>query len=384
MVSKTISVKLLLFTFLLSVTIFLTTVEIFVRTYDFLFPKISWESQQGKWLVPNNIWGVWHEPNSRAMHRKKCFSAEYSSNSFGMRDKERDITSAKFRIAFLGASTLEGYSVNDKETITRILEDQIYNGKFEFLNFGTAGNFGTIQKLLIYQNLVRKFHPNIVVVFITAETELKNNNLEIQKEIAYLNYWKRPFLKKNEQGVWNIEYIDFGIPPKTSGEPVYQCSLSSLCFWNFLKSAIDELLDLGALSPHFQTPYSLYYQKSWMQTEVALGMLKSEVEKDGAKLIVVDVPNPIQLIPNYFNKLSTTSGYDPFSANKKLEKIAKKLELPYFFPFREFADYIKINGLKRPYLSHTCDSHWTAVGHKVAAESINKYLERFNMLPILH
>ena len=365
----------------LAAVLCLGAVELLVRAHDYLTAANSMESQEGEWLEPNKTWGVWHKPNARAIHKKQCFQATYSANTHGMRDKERNFSSSKFRIAMLGDSMLEGYSVSDEEVVTRVLEDEIYDGRFEFLNFGSAGNFGTIQQLLIYRGLARKFKPDLVIVFFLSANDLKDNSLEIQKHISYGNYWNRPFLSPGNDGNWTLTYHDFGNPPKRSGKPRYKCSSDSYCTLRYARLAAGQMLNWGALRPIYKVPSDPMYERSWAQTKVALNLLMSEVERDGGRLVLFDIPAAVQFIPRYMNKLSTTAGFDPFAPNKRLEKIAEEMGVTYIFPFNEFSNYIKENDLAWPYLTHACDSHWAALGHKVAARALAQNLDRLKLLP---
>ncbi len=46
------------------------------------------------WADINPAFGVWHRPNGHFFHQGGCFSVEYTTNSYGARDKERSLHSS--------------------------------------------------------------------------------------------------------------------------------------------------------------------------------------------------------------------------------------------------------------------------------------------------
>ena len=100
-------------------------------------------------------WGPWHHADAETVHVMRCAEARYTSNSFGMRDRPRQLarTAGTPRVAVLGDSFTEGFLVGDDETFCALLEDRHFSGGVEFLNFGTSGNLGTTQQWLQYTRM---------------------------------------------------------------------------------------------------------------------------------------------------------------------------------------------------------------------------------------
>jgi len=84
-----------------------------------------------------------------------------------------------YRIALLGDSFIYGHGVNDSEVVSAVLENKL-NGEtvpgvdhYEVLNFGVSG-FGQAEELVTYRENVRKYNPDVVVVFY-FDNDIGNN-----------------------------------------------------------------------------------------------------------------------------------------------------------------------------------------------------------------
>lgn len=370
--------NLVIFSISLALLLLFVIIEILARIVDSSIRSVEYENYNGNWLEPNPVWGVWHKPNTSVTHKKKCFQVKYTSNSFGMRDIERTIPKSKYRIAILGDSMVEGYAVNDNETVTRVLEDEIYNNSIEVLNFGTSGNFGTTQQFLLFKHLVRKFDPDLVILFFFNANDLVDNSLEIQKSRNWLNYWRRPFLNKSDNNSWELKYFNFGNPEKQDEPSTKLCNSINVCSVQYLKLLFHELVGKGALVKEFQSPPNQLYLDSWEKTNQSITQLRDLVVDAGSELIVFDIPHFVQIVPSMYDKLKTTLGYDPLEPNRRLKKIAEKLSIKYYFPLEWFEDFRDRNHVTWPYFSHTCDAHWTKLGHRVAAYSLAQYLRNLS------
>jgi hypothetical protein len=153
----------------------------------------------------NKYFGAWHIPSSFFNHRKSCFDVNYSFNSYGARDVERNIVSKnKNRVIVLGDSVVEGYGVEDKNRITNLLESRT---GIPHLNFGTSGHFGTTQYFLNYKYLSSKFSHNKVFLFFTITNDFEDDSFEIGKKIHFARY--RPYFSYDEINKnFNLFYFD--------------------------------------------------------------------------------------------------------------------------------------------------------------------------------
>jgi hypothetical protein len=98
------------------------------------------------------------------------FGVDVATNSLGFRDREWSTAkpTGTIRIAVLGDSFVEGIQVPVEHTFSRVLEDELARRlgptSIETMNFGVS-NFSLAQLLMTYQEYVRRFDPDYVVVF---------------------------------------------------------------------------------------------------------------------------------------------------------------------------------------------------------------------------
>lgn len=127
------------------------------------------------WTFSDEHFGVWHHPSSTYLHKKPCFTAQYASNAFGMRDKERTKDADQPRVVILGDSFIEGWGNRSEDRLSNRLEAS--TGK-EVLNFGTSGGFGTIQEWLQYKHMVKQFRHDVVLLGILPRNDFEDNSLD--------------------------------------------------------------------------------------------------------------------------------------------------------------------------------------------------------------
>ncbi len=117
--------------------------------------------------------------------------SQVSTNSFGMRDKERTLAKSPrvYRVVVTGDSFTEALQVNDPDTFTRLAEASDDDGsnseQFEFLNFGMSGA-GPVQQYVQLQNLALKFNPDAIVMLIGAGQFLSSEMSDDSVNPAYI------------------------------------------------------------------------------------------------------------------------------------------------------------------------------------------------------
>jgi len=121
------------------------------------------------WADISPVFGAWHRPNGSFVHQIGCFSAVYTTNSYGARDVERTLRSSSPRTIVLGDSFVEGFGLSDEERLTNVLERE--TGR-EHLNFGTSGAFSPLQYALLYESLAAEFDHDQVLVGVLPGNDL--------------------------------------------------------------------------------------------------------------------------------------------------------------------------------------------------------------------
>jgi hypothetical protein len=230
------------------------------------------------------------------------FKVQVATNSFGFRDDEWTVHKPPhvLRIAVLGDSFIEAIQVPQERTAIRELERRIrarFPGRtLETLNFGVS-NYGVGQYLMVYEQYVRQFAPDYVVVFAsylnftrTTQRELSSRLQEfyalnvrptyVVRGDGSLVYVPADDYEKYERGVATLLQTEFSVDRSKTVPP--------LATWFALPHWALHILSQKARpapTPHDRSrtefpDVDLNYR--------ILEQLHREVEADGATLVFAD------------------------------------------------------------------------------------------------
>jgi hypothetical protein len=169
----------------------------------------------GAWLTETAEWGAWHLPHATARQESACFSVALQANSYGARDRERAMDGpGTNRVVVLGDSFAEGFGVEEEQRLTNILERRL---GVEFLNFGTALDFGPLQYQILYDRLAAKFAHDRVMIMFLPDNDFTDNDAEYWKAKRGRDFLRRhrPYYQKTADGLYQPFY-----PPKLPGGEV--------------------------------------------------------------------------------------------------------------------------------------------------------------------
>jgi lysophospholipase L1-like esterase len=317
-------------------------------------------------------------------------------NSFGFRDREREVKKTTFRVALLGDSFVEGIQVEDEEVTNRLLERTF--PAIEFLNFGVSG-FGTCHEYLTYLNKVRVLKPDLVLLFF-CYNDVVNNSFTLEtfareRGLAF----NRTYAFKSEDG--GLKFV----PPQapSSSRPLlWKLGNYSVCLrliqefeqkFNLYRQLETGLNPKNAQWAHRQIYFGAYqepkdenWKEAWEITEKLILKLREAVEKDGAKLVLVAVadkcsadPNPSGLLNEYAG--ITSPDYNPDYVATRLETFSKVNGIKFLSLSPHFRKYRDEHQVPSPYFFFRNDQHWNPLGHRVAAEAVANYLVQEGLIP---
>ena len=307
--------------------------------------------------------GVWHYPNRSVTHTTPCFSAEYTSNSYGARDRERDRDSAaQNRVVVLGDSFVEGYGVNSSDRMTDIAEQ--LSGA-EFLNFGVSGNFGAIQQWLLYQKLASQFEHNAVAIFFLPANDFEDNEPSNFPDTRY-----RPYLSGGNSAEFKVVYpVAFSNReqprPLSRGRVIRRTLYNNIYLLNLVRQ-FGEIVeqsefknDLEDIAKRqFQIPYEAY---SALDLQRLLFAYEKIVElAQGRKVTIYITPTKADL-------LSYENGLYPYAIVTALQAFAARfvnVEVVDLLP--EFISFAQKHKLDFDEFTQKCDAHWSPLGNRVA------------------
>jgi hypothetical protein len=298
-------------------------------------------------------------------------SISISSNSFGMRDKERQLgsNSSKKRAVLLGDSFLEGHLVDAPNRYSNLLESATGS---EHLNFGINGT-SPINYYLTYKHLASHFAHDVVIVSLLPANDFEDytedNALDLLHYPIYRPYWKGDF--PHVELAYSLADIGQSIAaPHNYRQPLrVQYSVDSLFQKLSWEKKIMAEIQLNSYAYNFftswagrrgrrQTPVNSFSEESfgsrWQAFAFSLEKLLALAK--GKKVILVGMPI-----------LSDVEAYDI----QRVDDFSPRIQALC----RQYgADYINLlpilHAHKKGNWQHfyiPCDGHFSALGEKLVA-----------------
>jgi len=242
-----------------------------------------------------------------------------SYNSEGWRDIEPDgRLDADLRVAILGDSFVEAYSVERDESVSSRLGALIKTSgrDGEVFNFGVGG-YGTLQEYLVYQQIASTYRPQLVLLGFYLGNDVRNNDLRLESVLntGQAKIESRPFLTLGSSGMRSITPVDI-----TEARKQYEFERARREQWplrdarksvlfrvlgrtvrrlagnvvssdgkDSLVTQQEELGEVSRFGVHFcEEPEEI--TSAWTLTTVLLEQLRDAVRTNGARLVVFTVP----------------------------------------------------------------------------------------------
>lgn len=287
---------------------------------------------------------------------------------------------------------VEAVHVHPEQVINIQMEDILRKKGYknvEVLAFGIGG-IGTTQEWILYQQRVRQFHPDVVLVMF-SENDVMNNSSTLQNTYYGIHTWYCP-------------YYDLEPDGSLAFRPVQPMFLRPVRMWlenHSLMMYYGERLwfdvDYGwgtwrgiplVFGAFSNDPPDPDWQKAWTITEKVMARMKDSVNADGAKFMVVIWPTQFDLYPNVEERAkkefgSVPTGFDPPKYNERLQNMVQRENIPAAFLAPYMQAYRDANHVPPPYFSLPCDPHYSPLGHRASAESVVEILQRNQLLPAL-
>lgn len=336
--------------------------------------------------------GVSLIPNMKVTHSRGCFTGEVETNQWGFRDRDRTLAKApgEFRIALIGDSVVEGVHVNPDQVMNiqmeKLLQSKGYKN-VEVMDFGIEG-IGTTTELVMYQSRIRQFHPDLVILTV-SDNDIMNNSSTLQPKSYGIHTWYSP-------------YYNLGAGGNLVFQPVERRPFNGLVTFLERHSYLAYYIERVWFRADFNTykwhnlpvyfgsysddPLDPEWQSAWTVTEKVMAKMRDTVEADGAKFVVVPWTNFSDLDTGWRDRLTKQFGplpteLVPQKLDERLQGIGERDRLDMHFLTPYMQAYRDEHHLQWPYFSLTCDPHFSAMGHQVAAAAMVDLMEREHWLP---
>jgi hypothetical protein len=333
----------------------------------------------------------------RAGARARSPQGDVQINSMGLRDRERTYRGAAGvrRVMVLGDSFAEGFSVKQEEAVSQVLERALdaRGCAVEVLNAGTVG-YSTDQELLFYQLEGSRYAPAVVALFLYNNDVIYNGRESVVSNPKPLFTFAGGAARLKNVPLPAAEPFRASgpAPPRLHGmaaarwvrarlaasAPGLYDLLARLRFWSPLPRGEPPLeLQIYARRP----PPEI--DRSWEFTEHLLDALQRETARAGARLVVVYVPSKMEVserdweITRRRYRVDDTV-WDRGRLASLLARAGRRIGFPVIDPTPELraADHGWRGG---PY--HSGGGHWNALGHRVVAERLDRFLTSERWLP---
>jgi len=136
----------------------------------------------------------------------------------------------------------------------------------------------------------------------------------------------------------------------------------------------------------YRPPPNEMWKEAWYITEKVILKLKNAVERDGAKFIVMFIPDILQADENPKKRIEEELGivpphdFDPLYPLERMINFCEENKIVYLDLLPEFLKYRDQFHLKYPYFSYPCNGHWNPLGHHLAASLAGEFLVKNGLI----
>ena len=294
----------------------------------------------------------------------------------------------------LGDSFVEGYTVSLRDTATQVLERKLGDGgpAAEVINAGTTA-YSTDQEYLFYVTEGARYRPAVVVLFFYY------NDVYYNDHDAFYGQAK-PVFDLDERGLAlrRFPVADGPSSPESVRVPRAR-SRSALLewigerFWRTAPRVYERAADWGlwSHSPHHQAHREMHVyerhppeeiERAWAKTEAILDALRAATAAAGARLAVVYVPSRLEVDERAWELTRilydvSDKDWDRHGVAARLEKAGRRSGFPVLDLTAPLAH--ASGRLGGPYLTY--DEHWNAMGHRIAADEVARFLTLLGWTP---
>ena len=335
----------------------------------------------------SSLYGFENRPNTSGWYFLEGKSY-VKINSRGFNDIEHSVPKEKgtFRVAVLGDSYVEAIQVDRSDKFWNRLEkiaNQKYRGnkiqKYEVMAFGVSG-WGPLQQLLLLENEVLKYNPDLIIVLITTGNDIEDSSK------VFGNIKNRPYFVKKD-GSYRIDTSFRNVQNSLWKKDLGVIDNLSIYKWtrlflsvvrNNIKSAqIKPRQDDSIINHSYYAPvgYNNDWQAAWDATFEAYSRMIKLSEYTDKKILFVLGTNYDQLQNyNLMEDGILQRSHSHYTPNRYLIKFFQTRNVQYIdliehLNTEQWSDQFRFMHGSYP----KWQGHWNIFGHKVAADIISQY-----------
>ena len=320
----------------------------------------------------------WHKKASfRGYHVTDEYSVMERMNAHGLRGHELPLAkpAGQRRVLLLGDSFVEGYAVDEEETVSEQLERLLdVEGDWEAINAGTGG-YSTDQELLYFEREGRRFSPDVTVLMF-YENDIAPNARDYHARYRFLI--QKPLFAERD-GQLQVVNLPLTVPPRrTSEDPLstgffddyYVFRLAAR--WKAIEPLHDAAFHLGLIAPEAYEEDRMHRDQgfdAWPITAKLIERLAHATSEAHSRLLLFQVP---------------THAMDARDEEieRRLSALAGgQLRVPFVQTLARFrSETQRMNHENGRTLYYPLDGHWNAAGHAFAAQLLREALAHEGLL----
>jgi len=293
-------------------------------------------------------------------------------------------------VLLLGDSFVEAKQVPEEQGVSSRLAT-LLNGPgrppVEILNSGVSG-WGPANEYLYLRTEGLAFEPDLVIVSFYVGNDISNNYPRSEREQRSLH---EPAFSLTADG--QLEQLAWTPRSVREGDASDALREHSLLFRAFETGVLDKLRYPLAgsdveVNPRrlaiYQTRESPALSAAWQIVDALLGAIQAEVDRAGARMMLVIVPSKWQVHREDWqaflkqNNLQQDDSWDLDRPNKRLMKIAERRGIPTL----DLLPTLRAAASDGTRLYFPIDIHFTAEGHAVAARAMSEYIQAAGLPPV--
>ena len=375
-----------------SVAVALGVGEAALRFVGFSYPNF--------WL-PDPVMGTVLTPGMEGWQLDEG-KAYVKVSSQGLRDREHPLAkpAGTYRIAVLGDSYAEAMQVDVERAFWALLPKKLEacgfakGKKVETVNFGVSG-YGTGHELLMLQNRVWPYAPDMVLLAFFPGNDVRNNSKALEGE-------KRPYFSlKDGKLLADMAFRDDPEFREKQHIAVHRAFLQRLRLYQLLRrvragdiarhfhnspmaAAVakgEALTEAGLDEQVFVEPKDGKWREAWEVTDRLVLAAQQETREHGARFLLVTISTPASVYPDaemrrrYEKGLGVTSLFYP---EERLQRLGEQAHFEVMPLAPELQKRAEAGGVYYHGFSNTKPGfgHWNEAGHAAAAELIAERLCR--------
>lgn len=318
------------------------------------------------------VLGWRHRPNSSGELSTNEYRTTLQYNSNGLRGLNRTYTKPQgvLRIVVLGASFVDGYTVQVQDRLTEVLEASL-GPKFEVINLGVPG-YSTDQELLLLEREGWKYQPDLVVLAFSYRDVWANGSRYSADTMV-----GKPLFIIDGAGNLSLSNVPVPYPERTLRDRfrVYDLIRTAIrsnrrLFSWALKTEVarGKRPDDGEFKV-YQGNETEELKREWNIARALLRKMKQETEQRRVGLLIFYVPSRSELFSDEWNNAHLPPDYDRGEVARKLVGICRAEGIAYIEP----SDQFKAAAKQVPLYYHR-DPHWNVAGHHLAGEILAEYV----------